>query len=61
MKVRTLDDYYTSVTARDMFLHRSQVINKLSLQKINVLDILPQQVTPELINKYLELKSRNYI
>jgi uncharacterized protein (DUF58 family) len=57
----TLDDLYTSVTARDMFLRRKEAIEKLSLQKINVLDILPQQVTPKLINKYLELKSKNYI
>ncbi len=56
-----VDDLYTSATAKDMFLKRSNTISKLRLNKINVLDVLPKQTTPRLIDKYLEIKSRNFL
>ncbi|MCP4136810.1 MAG: DUF58 domain-containing protein [bacterium] len=55
----SVDDAYTAAAAREMFLNRNNAISKLKLNKVNVLDVLPQQLTAKLINKYLELKSKN--
>jgi len=56
-----IEDLYTSAAAADMVMRRAEAIKKFKQKKINLLDVLPQEVTPALINKYLELKSRNLI
>jgi uncharacterized protein (DUF58 family) len=54
-------ELYVSASARDMFLRRRDAIAKLKLSGISVLDVLPQQVTPQLVDKYFEIKSRGLI
>ena len=56
-----IEDLYVSAAAADMYMRREEVIKKFKQKKINLLDVLPQEVTPALIDKYLELKSRNLI
>ncbi len=55
----SLDDAFVSTAARDMYLRRSQAVAKLKHHKIDVLDVLPQQLTGQLIDKYLEIKSKS--
>lgn len=56
-----VEDLYISAAAADMYMRRAEVIKKFKQKKINLLDLLPHEVTPSLIDKYLELKSRNLI
>lgn len=56
-----VEDVYISAAAADMYIRREDVIKKLRQKKINLLDLLPHEVTPALIDKYLELKSRNLV
>lgn len=56
-----IEDVYRSAAAAEMFLRRVDVIKKFRQKKINLLDLLPHEVTPSLIDKYLELKSRNLV
>ncbi|MCP4154291.1 MAG: DUF58 domain-containing protein, partial [bacterium] len=58
---KKLEDAYISAAAADMYMRRADVIKKFKQKRINLLDLLPQEVTPALIDKYLELKSRNMI
>ncbi|MGD8401123.1 MAG: DUF58 domain-containing protein [Bacillota bacterium] len=53
------DDLYAITASREMMLHRNQAIAKLKHYKVNVLDVLPQELTGPLVNKYLELKTKN--
>lgn len=55
------DELFSSTTAKEMFMKRNDTITKLRVNNINVLDVLPKQTTPRLIDKYLEMKSRNLI
>jgi uncharacterized protein (DUF58 family) len=55
----TLDDLYVKAAGREMLLQRNRAISKLKLYNINVLDVLPHELTGPLINKYLELKARH--
>ena len=57
----SLTDTYSITAARSMFIHRSKAIEKLKQSGINVLDLLPGEVTARLIDKYLQLKSANRI
>lgn len=57
----SIHDLFVSTSAREMFLRRKEAIAKLKFSGINVLDVLPVQVTPRLVEKYLEIKARNYI
>ena len=57
----TIRDLYVSTSAREMFLRRKEAITKLRHSGIAVIDVLPTQVTPRLVDKYLEIKSRNWI
>lgn len=52
---------YTSTAAREMLLSREKAINKLKYQHTNILDVLPNQLSGRLINKYLEMKAKNRI
>lgn len=61
LKPGKIEDLYVSAAGADMVMRRAEAIAKLKQKKINLLDVLPQEVTPALINKYLELKSRNLI
>jgi uncharacterized protein (DUF58 family) len=54
-----LDGFFTSTAAKEMYLRREEAIWKLKLKKINVIDTLPGQLTPRLIDKFMEIKSRN--
>ena len=56
-----IEDVYVSAAAADMVMRRAEAIKKFKQKKINLLDLLPHEVTPSLIDKYLELKSRNLI
>lgn len=56
-----IEDVYRSAAAADMYLRRADVIKKFRRKNINLLDLLPHEVTPSLIDKYLELKSRNMV
>ena len=58
---RKVEDVYVSAAAADMYIRRADVVKKLRQKKINLLDLLPHEVTPALIDKYLELKSRNLV
>ncbi|HEX3043676.1 MAG TPA: DUF58 domain-containing protein [Bacillota bacterium] len=53
------DDFYVKTAGREMLLQRNKAISKLKQHRINVIDVLPHELTGPLINKYLELKSRN--
>ncbi len=53
------DDLYVKAAGREMLLQRNKAISKLKHYNVNVLDVLPHELTGPLINKYLELKSRN--
>jgi uncharacterized protein (DUF58 family) len=60
-KINNSDEVYSSTAAREMYIRRNNAILKLKKHRINVLDLLPKQLTPGLINKYLEIKARNLI
>lgn len=54
-----LDNLYLKTASREMFLNRNKAILKLTGYKFNVLDLLPHELTGPLINKYLEIKTKN--
>ena len=56
-----VEDAYVSAAAADMYMRRAEAIARFKQKKINLLDLLPHEVTPSLIDKYLEMKSRNLI
>jgi uncharacterized protein (DUF58 family) len=58
-EANNIDELFIRSASREMTLRRSKAILKLKNNKINVLDILPDELTGPLINKYLEIKSRN--
>jgi uncharacterized protein (DUF58 family) len=53
------DDLYAIAASREMLLQRNKAITRLKHYKVNVLDVLPQELTGPLVNKYLELKTKN--
>jgi uncharacterized protein (DUF58 family) len=53
------DDLFIKTAGREMLLQRNKAISRLKQQGINVLDVLPNELTGPLINKYLEIKSKN--
>ena len=55
----TPEELYVKAAGREMLLQRNRAINKLKHYNINVLDVLPHELTGPLVNKYLELKARN--
>ena len=60
-KTTNLNDLYVKAASREMILQRNNAISKLRHYNVNVLDVLPQELTGPLINKYLELKMRNLL
>jgi uncharacterized protein (DUF58 family) len=56
-----IEDVYVSAAAADMYMRRAEVIKKFRQRRVNLLDLLPHEVTPAVIDKYLDLKSRNLI
>ena len=52
---------FRTTAARSMYVNRVRVLFKLKQLGINVLDVLPGQVTDRLVDKYLQLKSDNRI
>jgi uncharacterized protein (DUF58 family) len=58
---RYLSDLYTQAAAKDMYMNRKRVIAKLKQTGIPVFDILPPQIGSRVVEKYLELLSRNQL
>jgi uncharacterized protein (DUF58 family) len=56
-----LADVYSITAARSMVLKRNQSILKLKHSGIKVMDILPENVTAKLVDRYLEIKAANQI
>jgi uncharacterized protein (DUF58 family) len=52
---------YSAAAAADMVMRRAEAIQKLRQKRIHLLDVLPKEATPALIDKYLYLKSRNLV
>lgn len=57
--IESIDDVFHRAAAQEMFTRRHRAIAKLKKRKIQVLDVLPHELSSNLINKYLELKSKN--
>jgi uncharacterized protein (DUF58 family) len=60
-KGESIGDIYNITAARSMFINRSKAIFKLRQSGIPVLDLLPEQVTAGLVDKYMEMKAKNKI
>lgn len=60
-KIMGIHDLYMSTAARELFLQRAKTVSKLKRRGFSIIDVLPQQVTPRLINQYLEIKSKNLV
>lgn len=58
---KSTDDFFNLASARELYLKRSNTINKLKLTGIDILDVLPTNISGRLIDRYLSLKSRNKI
>jgi len=54
-------DMFSITAARSMQLKRSRTLIKLKQSGINILDVLPGQVTARLVDKYMQMKSANSI
>ncbi len=54
-------DVYSVTAARAMMTNRSKALFKLKQLGINVLDLLPCQVTARLVDKYMQMKADNRI
>lgn len=52
---------YATAAAADMVMRRAEAIQKMRQKRIQLLDVLPKDATPALIDKYLYLKSRNLV
>lgn len=57
----TTGEVYAIAAARAMMTHRSRAVEKLRQSGINVLDVLPREVSARLVDKYLEMKAGNRI
>jgi uncharacterized protein (DUF58 family) len=57
----TIGELFVSASARELFLQRKNAITRLRHSGISVIDVLPTQVTPRLVDKYLEIKARNWV
>ena len=58
---KSAGDMYSAAAAADMVMRRAEAIQKLKQKRVHLLDILPKEATPALIDKYLYLKSRNLV
>lgn len=54
-------DIFSITAARSMQLKRNRTLIKLKQSGINILDVLPGQVTARLVDKYMQMKSANRI
>lgn len=57
----SLNDIFRVTAARSMFVNRNKAIEKIKQSGINVLDVLPEEVTAKLIDKFMQLKADNRI
>ena len=57
----TLSEAYRVGAARSMYVRRHRTVEKLRQSGVNVLDVLPQEVTAGLVDRYLRLKGENRI
>ncbi len=55
---RTLS-IYVKAAAADLVLRREKSIASLRRLGVDVLDVYPEQVSASLVNRYLDLKSKN--
>ena len=54
-------DYYSKAVALDLIASRKEALTLMRRQGIGVLDTLPDKLTPELINRYLMIKSKKML
>lgn len=57
----TLEDTYSSVIAEKFMYEKKWMIRELNKNGISAMLTTPQKLTPDIINKYLELKARESI
>jgi uncharacterized protein (DUF58 family) len=50
---------YTKAAAADLILRRAKTIAALRRLGVDILDVYPEEISASLINRYLDLKSRN--
>lgn len=53
----TEEDVFTIVAARSLYMERNKMLFELKRSGVHILDILPKDVTIQLVNKYLTFKS----
>ncbi len=56
-----LENLYESAAAKEMLLQRRNLIRKFKSSGIPCLDLLPAEVSPRLMEKYMEIKARNLL
>ncbi len=56
-----LEALYESAAAKEMLLQRRTLIKKFKSSGIPCLDLLPAEVSPRLMEKYMEIKARNLL
>ena len=52
---------YRGAVASEMYLQRKHSVDTLMKNKIMVIDVLPSELSPPLVNKYYEIKAANMI
>lgn len=60
-EVHSLNDIYSVTAARSMFVNRKRAVEKIKQSGVNVLDVLPEEVTAKLVDKFMQLKADNRI
>src|SRR5690606_22156747 len=58
---RRLSDLHRAVVASDLGHDRELVLERLRASRIQVVDALPQQVTGQMLGRYLEIKRRELV
>jgi len=60
-RVRDADDVYRKAVAVSLLAERDRVIRSMAHAGAHVLDRLPEQISPETVNAYLEIKRRRLL
>ena len=55
------EEIYRVTAARSLLLERHDTLKRLERTGIHILDLMPQEVTARLVDKYLQLKGENRI
>lgn len=56
-EAETEEDIFAIVAARSLYMERNKMLWELKRSGVHILDILPGEITVELVNKYLAFKS----